>query len=247
MADFSSMSASSLEALTQQYRTITHNLANANTPGFKRSRTSFQQLLDSAAARAITPGTTGGPGGRLLANNAVDFQQGALTATGRNLDLAIEGDGFFVLETPEGPLYTRCGKFRANEEGQLVDGLGRLVAGKNGPIALPAAASTMDVAVGRDGQITAGGQSIGQLRIVRIDEPAALMPVGNGCFRAPASAEVRDADDVVIHQGFHESSNVSVVEELVSLISVTRLYEANLKTMNVQDETTKDLIRVANS
>jgi flagellar basal-body rod protein FlgF len=243
MSDSAKAIASSLEALTQQYRTITNNLANASTPGFKRTRTTFQQLLDNATSRAA-PGESGG---RLSPSNSIDFAQGVLTPTGRGLDLALEGDGFFVLETPDGPLYTRSGKFRTNGEGQLVDPVGRLVSGDSGPITVPPTASTMDLVVSRDGRVSVGSQSLGKLKVVTFADASQLTPVGGGCFQAARSATVRDVEGAVVHQGFFESSNVSVVEELVGLISVTRLYEANLKSISVQDDKTKSLMQVAMS
>jgi len=238
--------ASGLDALTQQYRTITNNLANASTPGFKRTRTTFRQLLDGATARPGSPADAQASR-RIAPQNSLDFTQGMMTHTGRNLDVALDGEGFFVLDTPDGPLYTRCGKFRSNGEGQLVDPAGRLVAGDNGPITVPPSVSAADVSIARDGRVSAGGQSLGKLRIVQFPDPAQLTPVGSGCFQAKASAEVKDAEKVGVQQGFYESSNVSVMEELVDLLTVTRLYEANIKSIAAQDEKGKQLLQVAMS
>ena len=244
MGESASAIASSLTALTEQYRSITNNLANASTPGFKRTRTSFQQLLDGATGQGPVSSSTAG---QVQQASAIDFTQGVPTPTGRALDAALEGEGFFVLETPDGPLYTRCGKFRGSGSGQLVDPMGRLVSGDGGPISFPPTVGMSKIAISRDGTIRAGTQSLGKLRVVTFADPSQLTPVGQGCFRAPAGAEMREAENVQVHQGFVESSNVSVVEELVGLITVTRMYEANLKSVQVQDESMKNLLNVAMS
>ena len=234
---------SNLEGLTEQYRTITNNLANASTPGFKRTRTTFRQFLDNATvAAAAGDGLTGM---KLAPENTVDFTQGAPTQTGRNLDVVLEGEGFFVVETPAGPLYTRCGGFGTNNEGQLVDPLGRLVGGQNGPITVPPTVSTAEVTIGRDGQVSAGGKPLGKLKIVNFTDLTQLTPVGAGCFQAKAKHEVKDVNKVNVQQGAYESSNVSVVEELVGLLTVTRMYEASLKGINAQDDKNKQILQVA--
>jgi flagellar basal-body rod protein FlgF len=233
-----------MEALTEQYRTITNNLANASTPGFKRTRTTFRQFLDSASSASAGDGVSGR---KIAPENTIDFSQGITTPTGRNLDVALEGDGFFVVETPSGPLYTRCGKFRTNNDGQLVDPMGRLVGGENGPITVPPSVSTGDVTIGRDGQVSAGARPLGKLKIVTFTDPSQLTSVGSGCFQAKADAEVKDADKVSVQSGFYESSNVSVVEEMVGLLTVSRMYEASLKTISAQDDKNKQILQVAMS
>ncbi|MFW6133415.1 MAG: flagellar hook-basal body protein [Planctomycetota bacterium] len=225
-----------LESLTRQYRTATENLANAATPGFKRRLTTFH-ADDAAQQRGAVSGET-----------AVDFTQGRLVRTGRALDMAIQGDGFFVVETPEAPggrLFTRNGVFRANQRRQLVDGAGRLVAGTGGPIVLPDSVATSQIAVSRDGQVTAGGQAIGQLRLVRFEDRSVLTAAGAACFTAPEAVRAEPAPDATVHGGFQESSNVSTVRELTDLIRVTRLYEANMKTISKEDERMGQILQVA--
>jgi flagellar basal-body rod protein FlgF len=236
--------SSSLDALTEQYRTITNNLANASTPGFKRTRTTFRQFLDTASAGG---GADGQNGRRVAPENTVDFTQGIPTPTGRNLDVALEGEGFFVVETPAGSLYTRCGKLNANKDGQLVDPMGRLMGGENGPITVPPNISTTEVTIGRDGQVSAGSRPLGKLKIVSFTDPSQLTSVGTGCFQAKANAEPKQAEKVSVQQGFYESSNVSVVEEMVGLLTVSRMYEASLKTISAQDDKNKQILQVAMS
>jgi len=235
--------ASSMEALSHQYRTIAHNLANVNTAGFKRSKEQFSQTL---LGQMGSPGeSTEAPAtGVTYGRAVVDFTQGALVQTGRSLDLGMDGAGFFVVESPEGPRYTRNGCFRTNAQGQLVDFAGRTVAGESGPIIVPSSVSTQRVQVSTDGAVSINGQNIGRLQLVSFDDPKALEPLDGTGFRAPANVQPAAARPAV-HQGFQEASNVSAVEELVDLITVTRLYEANVKTITAQDERLKSLLQVA--
>lgn len=161
------------------------------------------------------------------------------------MDLGLEGKGFFVLETPEGPLYSRSGVFRTNAEGQLVDSSGRTIAGEGGPIVIPSTASTAAVGVSADGSISVAGQGVGKFRLVEFENEMDLVPVGGNCFRAPVDAVTTPATNTAVRQGFQEASNVRVVGELVGLITVTRLYEANLKAIQTQDETLKNILQVA--
>lgn len=240
MSDVVTSTASSLEALSNQYCTIAHNLANASTAGYKRRREAFIQSLQrqmNAAPQATAPG--------VRSQASVDFTQGALVQTGRTLDLALDGAGFFVIESPQGTRYTRSGSFQVNAQGQLVDFAGRTLAGDGGPIIIPSGVSSGKVQVSAEGTVSVGGKSIGKLRLVSFEDPKVLRPVDGTGFEAPATVAPGPATKVTVHQGFQEASNVAVVEELVDLIAVTRLYEANLKTISTQDERMKNLLQVA--
>jgi flagellar basal-body rod protein FlgF len=244
MEGISAITSTSMEALTKQYQAIAHNLANANTVGYKRRLTAFQQLLE-AQVQGTEPATT--LSSKVQGLVTIDHTQGPMTNTGRALDLAIEGEGFFVIETPQGPLYTRNGSFDANPQGQLVDSLGRTVSGQGGPITLPSGVGLSQITVAQDGTVSVAGQSIGKLAMVRFEDPAGLEPVGGNCFRAAESMSPETAATVKVWQHFQENSNVNVVEELVGLIAVTRLYEANVKAIEKQDEQMKNLLQVAMS
>ena len=230
--------ASSLQALMQQYQTITTNLSNASTVGYKRSAGSFLGALDKQLA-----GQDADNGVRQHA--AIDLTQGSLTATGNTLDLAIDGKGFFVIETPTGEMYTRCGSVRVNPGGRLVDSAGNNVAGEQGAIVLPSSATSEDLSVGPDGSVSAGGQILGRLKVVDFDNPAALDAVSGTMFRAPEGAAAKAADKFNVKQGYREQSNVNVVREMVDLITVSRLYEANCKSMQKSGENMEQLLRVA--
>jgi flagellar basal-body rod protein FlgG len=237
------ISSSSLEALSHKYEVITQNLANTNTAGYKRRNLSFAQELAAKLRVGESPSTSAAT--KISQTPNVDFTQGAAVLTGRPLDVALKGKGFFVIESPEGPVYTRNGSFRANKSGQLVDILGRTVSGDGGPITIPGTASTASIQVSQEGQISVDGAPVGKLKVVEFTDMTKLTPAGASCFQASPEAGLKTANNVVVAQGYQEASNVNVVEELVDLIMVTRLYEANLKTISTQDEKMKNLLRVA--
>ena len=226
---------SSIEALTQQYRVITHNLANANTAGFKRQIGSMSQSTDGTSAA-----------GEIEDNVSVDFGPGRLVHTGRPMDFALDGDkGFFVLETPEGPLYTRNGVFRANAQGQMVDAAGRMVSGEGGPLVIPSSVGVNGINVAKDGSVSGSGQRIGKIKVVEFDDPTKLIPAGGVSFTAPEGVSPKPATNTAVYQRFQEGSNVVAVEELVDLITLSRLYEANFKAIGSQDDQMKSIIQVA--
>lgn len=230
--------SSSLDALTKQYRTITHNIANANTAGYKRRRSVFEETLQKQV--------TGGAAAEAVgASSAVDYTQGRFVQTDRPLDLALNGDGFFVVEGLDGPIYTRNGTFRINEKRQLVDFAGRLVAGDQGPIVLPPTASALAVRVSQDGSVGVDGRTLGRLRLVEFEDRKRLIPDTGTGYRAPDDLGAAPAKKTSIQQGFQESANVSVIEEMVGLIAVSRMYEANMKTISQHDDKSKHLLNVA--
>ena len=234
---------SSQEALSRRYRVIAHNLANSNTVGFKKRRSVFSEALPS---RQTSENDVLEPASKISEKTLIDFTQGGLSHTGRSLDIAVAGKGFFVVETPDGELYTRNGIFRINEQGQLVDADGNTVAGQGGPITLPENADAAKVQVSNEGRISANGQNVGMLRIVTFDDQSLLKPMGASRFSAPGgeTATVASTDDYTVRQGFREDSNVSAVEELVDMISVSRLYEANIKSAMAQDERLRTVLKV---
>jgi flagellar basal-body rod protein FlgF len=232
----------SIDALTQELEIITHNLANASTAGFKRRCNAFTKALDTQE---------GGPDtyspGQIDLKSSLDFSQGNFTQTGNPLDFAIMGKGFFVVETPEGPLYTRNGSFQINDAGQLTDSVGRIVSGEAGPITVPPTVGISQIAVATDGKITANGVNIGKLQIMDFKEnESKLIPAGANCFLMP-DKEVRPtpAENITVKQGYQEASNVKVVDELVDMIMVSRLYEANMRYVSAQNENSSSIMNVA--
>ncbi|MGA2092914.1 MAG: flagellar hook basal-body protein, partial [Sedimentisphaerales bacterium] len=159
----------------------------------------------------------------------------------------IMGKGFFVVETPEGPLYTRNGAFQINDGGQLTDSVGRIVSGEAGPITVPPTAGISQLAVTADGKITASGINIGKLQIMDFKEnEGKLVPAGGNCFSMP-DKDVRPtpAENIAVKQGYQEASNVKVVDEMVDMIMVSRLYEANMRYVSAQKENSSSIMNVA--
>ncbi|MEN6424072.1 MAG: flagellar hook basal-body protein [Phycisphaerales bacterium] len=239
MTDIGAQVGASLNALTKEFDIIAHNMANVSTAGFKRRCNSFTQVL---AAQESDDGQGEGDQSQGL----FDFSQGTLVQTGRTLDLALHGEGFFVIETPEGPVYTRHGVFSTNQNGQIVDTTGRLVAGTGGPLIVPAETDVADLYVADDGRVIAGGATIGQFRIMDFpDARDKLVPVGQNCFQAPEDVDPTAAQDVIVKQGYQEASNVKLVEELVNMVLVSRMYESNMRLVSVKRDSTNAAIGVA--
>jgi flagellar basal-body rod protein FlgF len=230
----------SINSLMQEYNTITHNLANASTNGYKRRVNAFSQILDSIT-NANQP-ATGTPAIKL----GIDFSQGHMVQTGRSLDLALQGDGLFVVETPEGPLYTRSGSFQTNGQGQIVDPQGRIIAGEGGAIVVPKEVSLSALNISQDGKVSTGSLIIGRLKIVEFSNRSQdLTPAGTNCFAANGSGEPKVATKTTVQQGYQESSNVNAMEELVGLITVTRVYESSMKILTSKSDSDKSLLTAA--
>jgi len=242
MAEVTAQVSSSIDALMQEFNIITHNLANVSTVGYKRRCNAFSKALETQQAGEETYS----PGGADL-NSVLDFSQGNTIETDRPLDFALYGKGFFVIETPEGPLYTRNGVFLTNQNGQIVDSEGRTVAGEAGPITIPGTVALSQLNVSSNGSISAAGITIGNFKLVDFkDNEDKLVPVGASCFMMPQEdIEPVTAEHIVVKQGYQESSNVKLVDELVDMIMVSRLYEANMKSLSATKETTQSIIGVA--
>lgn len=232
--------STSIDALTQEFNIIAHNLANVSTVGFKRRCNAFSQSLEAQDPESYSPGT-------IDLNSAFDFSQGSIVESGRPLDFALHGKGFFVVETPEGPLYTRNGIFNTNKNNQVVDSLGRIVAGQTGPITIPSNVGISQLNVSDDGTISAGETSIGKFRLVDFgDNENKLLPTGDSCYQMPdVNVQPTDAQNIIVKQGYQEASNVQIVDELVDMILVSRLYEANMNSITAEQQASGSLMSVA--
>lgn len=239
MASVFEATSTSISSLNQEYATITHNLANISTAGYKRRVNAFSQILDRVTGSA-------GEGGAPTPALGIDFSQGHLVQTSRSLDVALKGKGFLVIETPSGPLYSRNGSLELNGQGQIVDSKGRIVSGEGGAITVPKEISTADLNISAEGKINAGALAIGKLKIVEFGNPAAeLTPAGENCFSATGTTQPKVATETSVSQGYQESSNVNSMEELVGLITVTRLYESSMKVLTSRSDADKSMLTVA--
>jgi len=242
MSDLMVQVGSKVNTLTEEFNVIAHNLANVSTVGYKRMRNTFSKSLMAEEGQITSASDV------VNLNTIFDFSQGELVQTGHRLDFALCGKGFFVVETADGPLYTRNGMFRLNRNNQIVDSSGRIVAGQSGPITIPPNAETSQISVSSDGTISAGDSAVGKFRLVDFkDNEKQLLATGANCFGAPADVKPLAAENLIVKQGFQESSNVQMIEELVDMMLVSKLYEANMKFVSAEMTTTNSIIGVANA
>ena len=234
--------SSSIDALMREYEIITNNLANVSTTGFKRITNAFTKSLEEQMINSdqYSPG-------KIELNSSIDFSQGNINVTGRSLDFAIYGKGFFIIETPNGPLYTRNGVFHTDQNNQIVDSQGRIVAGDAGPITIPNDAGILQINVSKDGNISAAGVPIGKFKLVDFqDNENKLVPTGDSCYQMPdPNIQPVEAENSIIKQGSQEVSNVKMIEELVDMMMVTRLYEANMKFISARKEIASSITSAA--
>ena len=219
----------------QRLDTIANNLANVNTAGFKKDKISFESMLN-ATSSPVANKLSDDPvfAGEI---HATDYSQGSHRQTGNTFDLALEGDGFFVVNTPQGRAYTREGSFRRGNGGQLVTSDGYEVLGNNAPIQIPLTATIIDV--DSRGGIYADGVQTGAIDIVDFPKPYALQKQGNGLY-LPVNANTAPqvAVNARVAQGYLEASNVSTISEMVQMIETNRHYEACAKVIRNFDDIT---------
>lgn len=241
-----------LDAQQTQLDTISHNLANVSTNGYKRSHAVFEDLLyqnmrqagaQSTQQTQLPTGLQLGVGVRPVATARI-FTQGNLQQTDNKLDVAINGNGFFQVAMPDGTLgYTRDGSFRVDATGQVVTSNGMPL---SPPVTIPANATS--VTIGGDGVVSittpnaVAGTQVGQIQLATFVNPAGLDPRGQNLYfetAASGTATVGAAGTNgtgQLKQGFVETSNVNVVEELVSMIQTQRAYEINSKAIQTADQ-----------
>lgn len=207
-----------------------NNLANANTVGYKKDGAFFHQL-EKARADLITDFDWEIP---FIDDIYVDFSQGSPRQTLQPLDLAIEGDGFFVVKTPAGDRFTRDGEFRLAADRTLVNKNGHPVLGESGPIVIPGD----DISIAIDGMISSDGAQIGKLKLIDFPKPYGLKKAEYGYF-IPGDETIQpiNAEGYSVRQGFLEDSNVNIIEQMVDMLVSFRAYEAGQKAIHSQDET----------
>lgn len=247
-----------LNAMDVKMSTISNNLANVNTVGFKRNRAIFEDLLYQAQKMPgaqnggdtqLPTGLQLGTGVRVTATQR-EFTPGSLETTNQPLDIAINGRGFFRLMMPDGEIsYTRNGQFHLDADGRIVNSNGFPLEPE---IVLPE--NTNSVTIGRDGTVTItqngqneDAQEIGQIEVVDFINPAGLLALGNNVYAETAGSGapldgVAGEDGIgAIQQNTLELSNVSAVEELVDMITTQRAYEMNTKVVSAADDMLRNL------
>ena len=241
-----------MQAQQTQLDVISHNLANVSTNGYKRGQAVFEDLIyqnlrqvgaNSSEQTQLPTGLQLGLGVRTVATSRT-FSQGNLQQTSNNLDIAINGNGFFQVQMPDGSIgYSRDGAFQVNSQGQMVTSGGYLL---SGGITIPADARS--VTISNTGQVSVvQGNNItpavvGQIELASFINPAGLEPRGQNLYTATAASGAPQTGAPganglgPVMQGYVESSNVNVVQELVNMIQTQRAYEMNSKAIQTSDQ-----------
>jgi flagellar basal-body rod protein FlgF len=233
--------------LHREMDVIANNLANMDTNGYKAEGLRFEEFLSSKAKIARSSPLDRGVSFVRESGSTADFSEGALQQTGGSLDLAIRGEGFFVVDTPQGERYTRNGSFTLNDKGELVTMQGHRVRGQNGPIQFDQ--SDTNITFAREGTITAinGNQNQvierAKLRMVRFENMDALVRQGNGFYSAaPGQTAQAVKETTSITQGSIEKSNVKPIAEMSRMLEVMRAYQSVSTMMTKTDDLRKTAI-----
>jgi flagellar basal-body rod protein FlgG len=246
--------ASGMYAQQVNIEVISNNIANVNTTGFKKNKAEFQDLMYQEVQ--IHPQTTPTPGiyqsstNKIQVGNGVQtsstqkiFLQGDISVTNNQLDVAIQGDGFFQVRKPDGTfVYTRDGSFKMNAEGNIVTSGGLILEPE-----FSLDENALGISISRDGYVevleTGGEQFVlGNIELVRFVNPGGLKPLGDNLYQeteasgAPILGTPGENGFGELHQGYLESSNVDIVEEMISMITAQRAYEMNSKTVKTVEE-----------
>lgn len=243
-------------SLTTEHRMamISNNLANVNTAGYKADALAFKDTmihfahdfirepLENLRSEPLFPEQCLRARTR-IATKETDFSQGSMQFTGNQLDIAIVGEGFYRVQAPQGEYLTRSSAFTKGPDGTLMTKQGYPVQGIGGNIVLPA--NSRNIHVTQDGAIFADGVEVGQLDVVTVEDPQQLKKVGNNLYGVPegmALQNVLDGEGTMVSQGYTESANVNVVYEMVNMIEVQRMFEAQQKVMSTANEVDKQAI-----
>ena len=219
--------------LMREMQLIANNIANAATTGYRQEGLVFSEFIrriDGGESLSMATATV----------RDTSMLQGSMTQTGGNLDLAIDGDGFFLVETAQGQRLTRAGHFMVSATGDLVTPAGHMVLDAGGaPVFVPPDA--VDLSVSGDGTISAGGQPLGQIGVVMPIDPMTLTRETGTLFRSEQGTVPSDTGRVL--QGFLESSNVDPVGQIARMIQVQRAYEMGQALLEREDERIRTAIK----
>jgi len=228
--------AAAMNAQQRWQEMITENLSGGTVPGFRKQVVSF---ADVAATSSVNMNGVSSSNFLIpVARTSTSFQQGEIRPSGEPTDFAIDGPGFFQVQLPTGDKgYTRDGQFQLDAKGQLVTKQGYPVLGNSGPIKFdPNNAAPLTVSA--TGQITQAGVQKGQLQLVEFANPGQLTPTSGGCLIAdqPGTTPMPAGIQTTVHQGFLEAPNSSPTVDMSSLINAMRIFEANQKVLQTQDD-----------
>jgi flagellar basal-body rod protein FlgF len=236
MDQVSVTAASGLQSRMEALDIVANNLANTTTGGFKLDREFYS--LFTAADNDSDGASTKLP---LIQKQWTDFSQGVLTPTGNALDLALSGKGFFAVNGPSGPLYTRNGSFQLSPSGQLTSSEGYAVRDTNGQAIQTQSQARIEV--GEDGSVTQSGQALGQLQIADFSDRSMLQKLGNSYFMpSDPKAVLVPATEATVQQGKTENSNVAPAESAVRLVGLMRQFEMLQKAITITTDMNKQAL-----
>ncbi len=237
-------SGSGMQPRLMRLDVIANNVANADTTGYKKDSIFVQIMKDVGVAQSTGAGELAG----LDVKEFTDFTEGSLRPTNAPLDIAIQGEGFFVLDTPEGQRFTRNGNFRIDDNGDIVNSGGDKLMGAGGRINIPGAEKMEqnDLSISKSGDIMMGPTKLGKIRIVTFPDMQKLLKTAGTMFRSDDSPKDVPLSDekTTIRQGYLEESNVEALTEMVQLVELSRGFETDQRTMRYQDSTLEKALEV---
>ena len=230
-------SYSGVRALADMLEVLSNNLANVRTSGFKGDESFFSVYNRTLSESTIAPLDKAINDSSVVEGSVVDFRPGPVVITGRELDVALEGSGFFVVNTPEGVRYTRNGDLQINAKGQLITSEGLGVMGSKGPITLPAG----KVSISQAGEVEVNGARIDKLKIVDFADKKSLEKAGNSLFKNGSTTnKEQDVTGLIVRGGSLEQSNVNPIRQMTMMISITRQFESLQKAIQMIMNTMND-------
>ncbi len=216
---------------------LANNIANSATTGYKKDNLFIQVMKDAGLSQVEGLGDLKG----LDSKQYTDFSEGSFAQTHNPLDLAIQGRGFFAVETPQGVKYTRNGGFTLSPDGTVVNADGYPVLSTSGHIQVPQPDKTVgsSITINERGEVMVGKATLGQLRIADFHNLSSLKKAGQTLFTSeePEQRAAIDGHSVVVRQGFLEESNVEALGEMIQLVELTRSFETDQRTIKAQDTT----------
>jgi flagellar basal-body rod protein FlgG len=216
-------SYSGVRALADMLEVLSNNLANVNTTGFKGDESFFRIYNRTLAASSVAPLDRAINDSSVVEGSMTDFRPGPLITTGRDLDVALEGPGFFVVEASGGVRYTRNGNFQLNAKGQLVTSDGLAIQGTKGTVLLPPG----KVSISQNGEIQVNGNRVDKLTVVDFPDKRVLEKVGDSLFaKKDSAAKEQEVEHLVVRQGSLEQSNVNPIRQMTMMITIMRQFES---------------------
>ena len=226
------IAALSMDTDMQRLANIGQNLANVQTGGYKRVVAAQRPFAETMAAIDSTSG---------MPDTALDMTAGALRASTNPLDLAVDGDGFFEFESPQGPALSRQAMLHVDGQGRLVNDAGLAIRSDRGDLRIPTPVNNLRIDA--QGEVWADDRSLGKLQLSRVGNPTALQPLGGGLYRPAADDAMQPIDTPRVLSGQREGSNVSSSAEMVRLMETSRHFEAMAKVVQGYDDAMDKAIR----